>query len=91
MEGWTDKKKETHLKAMEDLTLKVEQGAIQRKKSAKSIKLGAPATQQRAPPMKDDHIKLCERLIYARAVMDAEFEKCLNLPDPPSTLTETIL
>ncbi len=77
--GWTEKKKESHAASIEVLTAKVAadasklgQNAMKRSKTGAAAAATAPV---RASPMKDPETR---RLIYARKVMDAEFDKCIN-------------
>jgi hypothetical protein len=77
--SWTEKKRESHASSIELLALKVaadestlEQNALKRSKSGAGAGAAAPV---RSSPMKDAETR---RLIYARKVMDSEFEKCIN-------------
>lgn len=72
--GWTEKRKASHEAAINALTSKVEADSQQLEKIQKRATSKSTASV-RAPPMKDDQTR---RLIYARKVMDEEFEKCIN-------------
>ena len=74
VDGWSAKRKENHLRAIDELASKIEQDTAKRNKQASKPVKTASSTQ-RAASMEDD---LSRRLIYARAVMDYEFEKCIN-------------
>jgi hypothetical protein len=79
--SWTEKKRETHASSIDILAVtvaadvsKLEQNALKRSKTGAGAAEGA-ATPVRASPMKDGETR---RLIYARRVMDVEFDKCIN-------------
>ena len=72
--GWSEKKKASHQAAIEALSSKVESDANHLEKILKRTTTKSTATV-RAPPMTEDQTR---RLIYARKVMDEEFEKCIN-------------
>ena len=75
-DGWTEKRKENHTRAIDDLVSKVSKDTEKRNKQAASKSIPKSSVlAQRAAPMKEDHSR---RLIYARAAMDYEFEKCIN-------------
>jgi hypothetical protein len=85
--GWTDKKMDSHAASIDVLTAKVaadasklEQNALKRSKTAAGAVAEAPV---QALPMKEGETSRLKegetsRLIYARKVMDVEFDKCVN-------------
>ncbi len=73
--GWTDKRKATHQQTIDSLTSKVEADNDHQKKQALKRSKSVSTATVRAPPMKEDETR---RLIYARKVMDVEFENKMN-------------
>ena len=73
--GWTEKKLEAHHSAIEKLSEKVESDKKDAAKKIQRNPSSAAAGVKRAPPMNDE---LNRRLIYARAMIDHEFEKQIN-------------
>ena len=81
--GWAAKKKEKHQEDLEKLTSRVEKLAAKEAKKQRQMQRSissarseeSTAKTQRAPPMSEEGMK---RLIYARMMMDPEFEKAIN-------------
>jgi hypothetical protein len=81
--GWAAKKKEKHQEDLEKLTSRVEKLAAKEAKKQQQMQRSissarseeSTAKTQRAPPMSEEGMK---RLIYARMMMDPEFEKAIN-------------
>ncbi len=78
----TEKRRGNHARNIELLTTKVEadtakleKGTLKRSKTVAVAQRVEKVTVARASPMKEGETR---RLIYARRVMDYEFDKCIN-------------
>ena len=77
--GWSQKKIEIHQNDIRQLSAKVNEDKADAEKRQMTARTKSSSEAQtkvpRAPPMSDVHNR---RLIYARAKLDAEFEKKIN-------------